>query len=116
MFWKILFGWTIAGAILEFFMGILAGAICIKKIMTTVVADESMADIICDDILTVFGILHGKWCAPIFKVFPGIVGIAIVRAWTTIVWPLELPLAARDFKEAYNVITQAFINGVNKAS
>ena len=80
------------------------------------VADKSMVESICDDIFSAFKVLHGEWCVPIFKVFPGIVGIAIVRAWTTIVWPLELPLAVRDLKEAYNVITQAFINGANKAS
>ncbi len=116
MFWKFLFGWTIVGAILEFSMGFLAGAICEKLIRTTVVADESMVETICNDILNAFNILHGKWCAPIYKVFPGVVGTAIVLAWTAIVWPLDLPLSARDFKEAYNRITQAFINGVNKAS
>ena len=116
MLWKILFGWTIVGAILEFSIGFLAGAICAKKIRTTVVADESMVETICDDIIKTFNILHSEWCAPIYKVFPGVVGTAIVLIWTAIVWPLDVSLSARDIKDAYNVITQDFINGANKAS
>lgn len=112
MFWKILLGWTVVGAVLEAITGVCIGFYAAFRLDASGYAKADMSDML-DKIHKGAFDKHYEWSDWLYRVLPWHLAEVIELLWQFAVWPLEVPLLIHQFKKQ---IDEQLLDDVNKAS